>query len=174
MKNLGEFQVIADSEMIAEYTDRTFAFIAEAFASVEYPLRAMNPTVASTANMAITIMSSAKVNADHFLLRISRIATSTLRETESESFLSSDIRPHITVKNTSVIIILPLKKGKAQSKFAYQEKSPAPFGNGGFFGRPIIRLLLLQRLLPSSLPEPSSSGLPRLRQLRWKLLLRGP
>ena len=68
----GEFPVTADSEEIADMTERTFAFIAASLASEVYPESARNPTVANIAKMVITTMSSTRVKAEN--LRILRVA----------------------------------------------------------------------------------------------------
>ena len=54
--------VEADSEAMAAYTDRTFAFTAASLASCRYPERARKPTVANTARIATTTTSSTSVN----------------------------------------------------------------------------------------------------------------
>jgi hypothetical protein len=69
--------------MIACHTWRAFAEAAAEEASLVYPDSARNPTVASTANIAITTTSSTKVKAENFRRRSER---RTDLETEEESF----------------------------------------------------------------------------------------
>ena len=58
---LADFPVIADSEAMAVCMDRTFALVAESFASWEYQVSARNPMAASIARMLMTTMSSTSV-----------------------------------------------------------------------------------------------------------------
>ena len=53
---------------MAVWIDLTFAFIAESFASCEYPESARKPMVAKIARIVMTTMSSTRVNADNFLV----------------------------------------------------------------------------------------------------------
>lgn len=72
--HLGDVPAEVDSAMIAEYTDRTFALMADDLASWEYHDKATKPTVARTANTVITTTSSARVNpAKTFLRKTMRI-----------------------------------------------------------------------------------------------------
>lgn len=67
--HLGDVPAEVDSAMMAEYTDRTFALMADDLASWEYHDKATKPTVARIANTVITTMSSARVNPAKTFLR---------------------------------------------------------------------------------------------------------
>lgn len=76
---------MADSEAMAEYSERTLAFTAESLASCEYPESARNPMAARIAKTAITTTSSARVNPVNLREAAFLNAFETREETESVS-----------------------------------------------------------------------------------------